>query len=79
MAVAGTAEVRHKAWLALEDHYAAVGKTELKELFAQDPKRGERLTLEAEGLLLDYSKNRITDETIQLFVQCRRCTPCSTR
>ncbi len=68
MAVAGTAEVRHKAWLALEEHYAAVGKAELKELFAQDPKRGERLTLEAEGLLLDYSKNRVTDETLKLLI-----------
>ena len=69
MAAAGTAEQRHRAWLALEGHYARVGKTELKELFAEDPKRGERMTLEAEGLLLDYSKNRVTDETLTLLLE----------
>ena len=67
MAAPGTAEQRHKAWLALEAHYAEVGKLELKQIFAEDPKRGERMTLEAEGLLLDYSKNRVTDETLKLL------------
>ncbi len=67
MAIEGTAQVRHKAWLALEDHYAKIGKTEMKHLFAQDPQRGERFTLQANGLLLDYSKNRITDETLKLL------------
>ena len=67
MAAPETAEQRHSAWLALEAHYAASGKTEMKQLFAEDPKRGERMTLEAAGLLLDYSKNRVTDETLKLL------------
>ncbi len=41
----------------------------LRELFAEDPSRGERMTAEAEGLFLDYSKNRVTDETLKLLVQ----------
>ncbi len=68
MAAPETAEQRHSAWLALEAHYAASGKTEMKQLFAEDPKRGERMTLEAAGLLLDYSKNRVTDETLKLLL-----------
>ena len=58
-----------KAWQALAAHHQKVGKLHLRELFAQDPKRGERLTIEAAGLFLDYSKNRITDETLQLLLQ----------
>ena len=58
-----------KAWQALVAHHQKVGKLHLRELFAQDPKRGERLTIEAAGLFLDYSKNRITDETLQLLLQ----------
>ncbi|PZS18441.1 MAG: glucose-6-phosphate isomerase [Pseudonocardiales bacterium] len=57
------------AWVALGEHHAEIGGTELRDLFARDPGRGERLTLEAEGIYLDYSKNRITDETIGLLVQ----------
>jgi len=57
------------AWQALRAHYDEVRKTHLRELFAADPDRGERLALEAEGLYLDYSKNRITDETIRLLLQ----------
>jgi glucose-6-phosphate isomerase len=57
------------AWKALADHHAKIGKTTLRELFQADPKRGERLTLEAAGLFLDYSKNRITDETLRLLLQ----------
>jgi glucose-6-phosphate isomerase len=57
------------AWQALRAHFDEVRKTHLRELFAEDPDRGERLTLQAEGLLLDYSKNRITDETIRLLLQ----------
>ncbi len=68
MAVAGTAEQRHEAWKALEAHYAEVGKRELKQMFAEDSKRGERMTLEAAGLLLDYSKNRVTDKTLELLL-----------
>ena len=57
------------AWLALSEHHARSGDTHLRELFAADPERGERLTLEAEGIYLDYSKNRITDETMELLVR----------
>ncbi len=56
------------SWKALEQHYAEVGGRHLRELFAEDPDRGERLTAEAAGLYLDYSKNRITDETMRLLV-----------
>jgi glucose-6-phosphate isomerase len=58
-----------KAWKALGDHYKNVEKLHLRNLFADDPKRGERLTLEAVGIFLDYSKNRITDETIKLLLE----------
>ena len=56
-------------WDALVAHHAEVGEQHLKNLFAADPDRGERMAAEAEGLFLDYSKNRITDETIRLLVQ----------
>jgi glucose-6-phosphate isomerase len=57
-----------KAWQALERHYAEIGDRHLREMFQEDPNRGERLTAEAEGIYLDYSKNRITDETMRLLV-----------
>jgi glucose-6-phosphate isomerase len=57
------------AWKALEQHYAEIGPQHLRDLFAADPGRGERLTAEAAGLYLDYSKNRVTDETMALLVQ----------
>ncbi|MBV8102304.1 MAG: glucose-6-phosphate isomerase, partial [Verrucomicrobia bacterium] len=57
------------AWKALEAHYAEVRELHLRQLFADDPKRGERLALEAVGLYLDYSKNRVTDETLKLLLQ----------
>ncbi len=56
------------AWRALEDHYQAIRDVHLRTLFAEDPGRGERLTAEAAGVFLDYSKNRVTDETIRLLV-----------
>ena len=56
-----------KAWKDLAAHAAAMGNATIKSLFEQDPERGTRFTLEAEGLLLDYSKNRITDETLKLL------------
>ncbi len=56
-----------KAWQALERHHAEIGDRHLRDLFAEDPDRGERLTAEAAGLYLDYSKNRITDDTIRLL------------
>ncbi|GAC1321895.1 MAG: glucose-6-phosphate isomerase [Thermoleophilaceae bacterium] len=57
-----------QAWRALERHHAEVGGAHLRELFRSDPSRGERLTCEAEGIYLDYSKNRITDETLPLLI-----------
>ena len=60
------------AWKALEQHYAEIGQRHLRELFAEDPGRGERLAAEAAGLYLDYSKNRVTDETLALLVQLAR-------
>src|SRR5436309_2606357 len=57
------------AWKALEAHYQKVRERHLRELFRDDPGRGERLTAEAAGLYLDYSKNSITDETLKLLVQ----------
>jgi len=57
------------AWQALEAHSEKLKTTHLRQLFAADPTRGERLTAEAAGIFLDYSKHRITDETIKLFVQ----------
>jgi glucose-6-phosphate isomerase len=56
------------AWQALELHRRELGQRHLRALFADDPERGERLTLEAAGLFLDYSKNRVTDETLRLLV-----------
>jgi glucose-6-phosphate isomerase len=58
-----------KAWQALERHHAKIGDRHLRDLFAEDPDRGERLTAQAAGLYLDYSKNRITDETIRLLTE----------
>jgi glucose-6-phosphate isomerase len=55
------------AWKALEKHYEEVRGTHLRELFAADGTRGERLVAEAAGLYLDYSKNRITEETVELL------------
>ena len=57
------------AWKALEAHYEKVRELHLRKLFADDPKRGERLAVEAAGIYLDYSKNRITDETLRLLLQ----------
>jgi glucose-6-phosphate isomerase len=57
------------AWKALQAHHTSMESTQLKQLFADDPGRGERLTAEAAGIFLDYSKNRVTDETLKLLVQ----------
>ena len=58
-----------KAWKALEAHWKKVQGEHLRTLFAKDPERGKRLTVEAVGLFLDYSKNRITDKTLDLLFQ----------
>jgi glucose-6-phosphate isomerase len=57
------------AWNALEAHYRQIQRTQLKQLFADDPARGERFTAETGGIFLDYSKNRITDKTLKLLIQ----------
>jgi len=56
------------SWKALSVHHDALKAVHLRELFAQDPNRGQRLTCEAAGLFLDYSKHRITEETLRLLV-----------
>jgi len=60
---------RRQSWKALQAHWKTVREVHLRALFADDPQRGSRLTAEAAGLVLDYSKNRVTDETIRLLVQ----------
>src|ERR1700759_5590428 len=58
-----------KAWQALQRHYDEIAGRHLRDIFAEDPGRGERLAAEGAGLYLDYSKNRITDETLRLLVE----------
>src|SRR5271169_711267 len=60
---------RRPAWKALGAHHKTVRESHLRQMFADDPQRGERFTVEAVGLFLDYSKNRITDETLRLLLQ----------
>jgi len=60
---------KRKSWIGLQDHYEELGSLHLRDLFAEDPKRGERMTAEAVGIFLDYSKNRIVDKTVKLLVQ----------
>ena len=59
---------QRNAWRELLTHYETIQPLHLRDLFASDPSRGERMTFEAEGLFLDYSKNRITDETLKLLI-----------
>src|SRR5271170_2691088 len=61
--------VKGQAWKNLGAHYKEIREVHLRQLFADDHGRGERLTGEAAGVYLDYSKNRITDETLQLLLQ----------
>src|SRR5215470_14466987 len=61
--------IKKSAWKALTDHHKAVSKLHLRQLFADDPRRGQRMAVEALGLYLDYSKNRVTDETLKLLLQ----------
>jgi glucose-6-phosphate isomerase len=69
MSTQPTPLTQRSAWKALEEHYQKVRDLHLRTLFDQDPKRGERFACEAVGIYLDYSKNRITDETIRLLLQ----------
>ena len=61
--------VKRLAWGALASDYKSASKLHLRQLFADDAKRGQRMAIEAVGLYLDYSKNRVTDETLKLLVQ----------
>ena len=56
------------AWRALADHHRSIAGAHLRQLFAEDGRRGERLTAEGAGIFLDYSKNRVTDETLKLLL-----------
>jgi glucose-6-phosphate isomerase len=67
--ITGNPVVKRQAWKALEAHSKEIQKSHLRNLFADDPKRGERLTLEAVGIYFDYSKNLVTDETLKLLLQ----------
>jgi glucose-6-phosphate isomerase len=60
------------AWAALGKHHHTIERQHLRQLFAEDRRRGERLAVEAAGIYLDYSKNRITDETLELLLQLAR-------
>src|SRR5215510_7702028 len=60
---------RQPAWKALATHYKEISDWHLRDLFADDTHRGQRLTAEAAGLYLDYSKNRITEETVKLLTK----------
>jgi glucose-6-phosphate isomerase len=60
------------AWQALERHHAEIGSTHLRELFAEDPQRGSWMTVAGAGLRLDYSKHRVTDETLRLLLELAR-------
>ena len=61
--------IKQSAWKALTAHYKAISKLHLRQLFAEDPQRGQRMAVEAVGLYLDYSKNRVTDETLKVLLQ----------
>ena len=60
---------KRRAWKALTEHHRTIKNVHLRELFSGDPRRGQRLTASGAGLFLDYSKNRVTDKTLQLLVQ----------
>jgi glucose-6-phosphate isomerase len=69
MAAATESVTKRPVWKALEAHHRKVGEFHLRKLFAEDPKRGERMAAEAVGVYLDYSKNRVTEDTLRLLVQ----------
>jgi glucose-6-phosphate isomerase len=68
-AIANHPTAKPKAWKDLKAHYKNVKEVHLRQLFAEDPERGTRMTVDAVGLFLDYSKNRITDETLKLLLR----------
>src|SRR5215475_5984558 len=61
--------IKRQAWDALDAHHKKTSKLHLRQLFADDPDRGERMAVEAVGLYLDYSKNRVTYETLKLLLR----------
>src|SRR5213080_1937554 len=69
MSVNITPLTQRPAWKALEEHYQKIQTLHLRTLFAEDPRRGERFASEAVGIYFDYSKNRITDETLGLLLE----------
>ena len=69
MSMNPTPLTQRPAWQALEQHYQQIRDLHLRTLFAEDPGRGERFSLEATGIYLDYSKNRITGETLRLLLE----------
>src|SRR5438876_8906092 len=69
MSIYPTPLTQRPTWRALEEHYQKIQNLHLRTLFAQDSQRGERFALEAVGIYLDYSKNRMTDETIRLLLE----------
>ena len=69
MAASVTPLTEAKTWQILEQHYDYIRQLHLRQIFADDPKRGERFTAQAVGIFLDYSKNRVTDETMKLLLQ----------
>ncbi len=62
-------QAKRTAWKALEAHYRRARELHLRNLFADDPTRGERMAAHGAGIHLDYSKNRITDQTLKLLIQ----------
>jgi len=66
-------------WRALEEHHRKVEKLHLRTLFSEDPRRGEQMSVEAEGIFLDYSKNRLTGETLELLLALARARGLSQR
>ena len=64
------------AWRALKEHHAAISGLHMRDLFARDPERFRKFTLQADDILLDYSKNRITEETMALLVGARPADGC---
>ena len=72
-------EQRGSAWDTLATHYKKLSKLHLRQLFADDPRRGERMTADTAGLFLDYSKNRVTDETRSILIELARQSELRTR
>src|SRR5215472_17120428 len=64
-----TSLIQHPTWQKLEEHYQNIRDMHLRAMFAEDPHRGERFAREAVGIYLDYSKNRVTEETMRLLLE----------